>query len=400
MVALKNETDFKNNPYLFLMLGPVCNMACRHCSQNPYKRKEFLNDTISDDVRTLIDSYIAYYKKKENFPWTAKVLFWGGEALLHWNLIRELVPYYSKKHKMLENNNVRFVVASNGILLTDEMVDFFNKYNVQFNLSFDAPYPFAVRGKVSEEMVQKACKIDRLVILDSLNAWNCDLYAALRCMREKFVKYAYKLHHNFQLFYTSDIPQDILNFDFDKVRKGIKMCRIAIQLGDKYYGQCIMPTVSMLKYKQNKTLMEETFLRHCVPGRKYLTVTLDGRMVRCHNDDSVVVGTVNDSLDTIYQNSLKICQEIQGKNQTEKCRICEHNDICPGGCLLSLRDENNCYRSCDLYVKPIFSILKEEILQLANPLTEEDKKWFYQNKPTYDTLVKNYVNGIYENTKN
>ena len=397
MVALKDTKDFGNNPYLYLMLGPACNMCCRHCSQIPYKpHVRFIDDNISEDMLSLLDNYIQYYQNKTGVFKKAFISFWGGEALLHWNLIKKIVPYFTEKYNMIKNDNVTFLVASNGLLLTDEMVDFFNQYRVQFDFSYDAPYPFAVRGYVSEEIIDRVKKIKRLCVLSSMNALNCDLYAGLRCLKEKFGQNVYKIFFNFQLLYTFVMANDISSFDFEKVRKGIKMCRIAIQMGHMEYGRALFPLVKNIMEPDVESNMVRYNMRHCVPATRYLCVTLDGKVVRCHNDDSDVVGTIYDSLSTIFKNGLEMCFEKQGYNQTEKCRVCEHRDICPGGCFASVRDENNCYQSCDMYVKPIFSILKEEVLRLSEPLTEADKDWYESNLPEYNELVSNYVKGKYD----
>ena len=394
MVALKDETDFRDNPYLFLMLGPACNMCCRHCSQEPYKGKS-ISDTVSDDVMRLLDSYIRDYQSRKSVPRYAKILFWGGEALLHWDLIEKVVPYFSEKYGMMHDGNVKFCIASNGILLTDGMVDFCNRYDVQFNLSFDAPYPFAVRGYVPEEQVRRAMGIGRLVVLNSMNAINCDMYAGLSCMRKKFFGKARKFSYNFQLFYNAELPSDILSFDFAKVRRGLRMCRIAVQMGDRFFVPFVFSLLKDIRYPEKRLFMPGYNLRHCVPGRKYLTVTLDGKVVRCHNDASDVVGTVDDSFDDIHRKGIAVCRALQGKAQTEKCASCEHIDVCPGGCMLGLRDADGCYRSCDLYTKPIYSILKEEMSALDMPLSDADRKWFIGNWDAYNGMAEDYAKGIY-----
>lgn len=401
MVALKDSKDFRDNSYLFLMVGPQCNMWCRHCSQMPYKPcKGFLSDEVSDDVMTLIGNYIEYYQNRKGDFKKALISFWGGESLLHWPLIRKVVPYFTEKYHMLDNLNVTFCLPSNGLLVTDEVVDFCNRYRVQLNLSFDAPYPFAVRGYVPEGTVERIKKIKNLCVLGSLNALNCDLYAALRCMREKFEESAYQIFFNFQLLYTFDMPEDISGFDFGKVRDGVRMCRIAIQKGDGWYGQAIMPLVESVFRPELREFQRKYHLRHCVPGKRYLAVTLDGKVVRCHNDASLQCGTVDDSLDGIFKRSIDICYGLQGKAQTEKCASCEHIDVCPGGCMMGVKDGNGYYKACDMYIKKIYSVLKEEVLALNGPLSETDEKWFNDRLPFYDALVKDYAEGKYRNSIN
>ena len=397
MKSLKDAVDFWDNPYLFIMLGPQCNMCCRHCSQIPYKpHTEFIRDSISDDVMTLIGNYIEYYQNRIGDFKKAKILFWGGEALLHWDLIKKVVSYFSDKYDMQKNDNVTFVVSSNGLLITEEMIAFFNTYHVQFNLSFDAPYPFAVRGTVSEEIVQKIKRIKKLCVLGSLNALNCDVFASLGCLLAKFGDSASNIFFNFQLLYTFEMSKDICEFDFEKVRKGLRMSRIAIQLGNTFYASSIFPLLKPIQQPEKKQFTLDTGLRYCVPGQRYLTVTLDGKVVRCHNDASIQIGMVNDSLEDIFKKGLAVCEKLQGEKQTLLCKQCEHRDICPGGCMLGVRNKDGTYKACDKYVKPIYSILKEEMLKLNYPLSGEERKWFFDNLPEYEKLFSDYRDGRYE----
>lgn len=401
-VKLKDATDFWDNPCLYIMLGPACNMICRHCSQMPYKKFHQFDDEVSEDVKDLIGNYIQYYqkyyqKKRNQMSKAAMISFWGGEALLHWKVMKSIIEEFTIKYDMKNNPAVIFCIASNGLGITDEMVEFINKYNVQFNFSFDAPYPYAARGFVPETTIDRLLKIKKVCVLGSFNALNCDLYAALNCMRAKFEGKAYRFFMNFQLLYTSELPDDLLDFNFDKIRDGIKMCRIAIQLGDKYFGEAIYPLVKPIKFPEERKLMLESGMRHCVPGKRYLTVDLKGNVVRCHNDGSTKIGTVYDSLEEIHRRGYDICSKLEGKKQIEKCFSCEHRDVCPGGCFMGLKTADGYFRSCEMYTKPMYSIVKEELSYLSQPLSEEDRKWFYERKPAYDKLAEEYANGIYYN---
>ena len=68
------------------------------------------------------------YEKKSNYK--VSINFFGGEPLLKFNdIIKPLVEKYNEK--------VYFNITTNGILLDEDIVDFFYKYNVGILLSFD-----------------------------------------------------------------------------------------------------------------------------------------------------------------------------------------------------------------------------------------------------------------------
>ncbi|HRE83584.1 MAG TPA: His-Xaa-Ser system radical SAM maturase HxsB [Opitutaceae bacterium] len=65
-----------------------------------------------------------------------KVEFQGGESLLNFPLLQHVVERVSAK---AQNRHVAFVVATNLSPLTDEMLDFFRRYNVAVSTSLDGP---------------------------------------------------------------------------------------------------------------------------------------------------------------------------------------------------------------------------------------------------------------------
>ena len=132
MLPIYKETNFRDVKKFYLMLGTACNMHCRHCIQTPIKGNNFNLTSLDMDERvaSLAENYIKfcvnYNLPPKNKPYY--MYFWGGEPLLYWNFIKKYVVKMTEKYDMLRNRNIRFRMTTNGTLLTDEMIDFFNKY--------------------------------------------------------------------------------------------------------------------------------------------------------------------------------------------------------------------------------------------------------------------------------
>ncbi len=83
-------------------------------------------------------SFLKYLK--ETYAHNPKrLVFWGGEPLLYWNLIKEVV-------EKLDDSAFSYWIMSNGVLLKDEHVDFINAHEINLSISNDGPLTAKVRG--------------------------------------------------------------------------------------------------------------------------------------------------------------------------------------------------------------------------------------------------------------
>lgn len=385
MVALKDEKDFRKIRVVYLLLGPECNMRCRHCSQTPVKKDFRFDDEISADTKRFLDSFIKFAVEAKPVKGVVyRVLFWGGEALLHWKLIKSIVEEYASKYDYLKNDNFRFHITSNGLLLTDEMVDFFNKYDVIYCFSYDAPNPFAVRGYVPDTVCERVNRLKNFSIMSSFTAFNCDWYSAYHCLKRKFPNGRYSI--GVQLVQSFDMPKELYSFDFDEIRRNFKKARISAQLGNKFLQLFLYRMLSAYRFAFLNEDFRKFNVRGCFPGYRNLAVMLDGKVGLCHNT-SASVATVNDSLETIYERGLSAFLE----RQSLECKTCEHNDICNGSCVMSLHDADGSFSCCNLYKKRIFKEFKEEMLMLGKPLSDEDRKWFEEEDKKTEGIVQKFL---------
>ena len=65
-----------------------------------------------------------------------EVDFFGGEPLMNWQVVKDLVAYGREQEK-LHDKNFRFTVTTNGVLLNDEIQEFVNKEMDNVVLSLD-----------------------------------------------------------------------------------------------------------------------------------------------------------------------------------------------------------------------------------------------------------------------
>ena len=117
---------------LCLHVAHTCNLNCSYCfaSQGKYQGDRAL---MSFEVgKRAFDFLIENSGTRRNL----EVDFFGGEPLMNWDVVKELVAYARSVEK--ENNkNFRFTLTTNGLLIDDEVIDFLNKEMSNVVLSLD-----------------------------------------------------------------------------------------------------------------------------------------------------------------------------------------------------------------------------------------------------------------------
>ena len=128
-------STYKNNSKvvkaLCLHVSHTCNLNCSYCfaSQGKYQGDRAL---MSFEVgKQALDFLIANSGSRRNL----EVDFFGGEPALNFDVVKQLVEYARSVEKE-HNKNFRFTYTTNGMVLTDEMIDFLNKecHNVVLSL--------------------------------------------------------------------------------------------------------------------------------------------------------------------------------------------------------------------------------------------------------------------------
>ncbi|MFP4118374.1 MAG: radical SAM protein, partial [Candidatus Woesearchaeota archaeon] len=130
-----------NNYYWYLNKGTSlhilvptlrCNLTCRYC----YAFRSPLDAKDKDMTPEILDKTIDFVFKSPSDIYTIE--FTGGEPLLRFDLVRRAVE---RAEKFAETNDkhVKFSIVTNGLYLTEEMIQFFEDHKVGICLSLDGP---------------------------------------------------------------------------------------------------------------------------------------------------------------------------------------------------------------------------------------------------------------------
>lgn len=318
---------------LCLHIAHDCNLACKYCfaEEGEYHGKREL---MSFEVgKKALDFLVANSGTRTNL----EVDFFGGEPLMNFDVVKQLVEYGRKIEK--ENNKkFRFTLTTNGVLLNDEILEFANKEMGNLVLSIDG------RKEIHDLMRPNRGgkgSYDTIVpkfqhAAESRNQMN---YYVRGTYTRNNLDFAKDVIHMADLGFEQisvepvvadpsedyalreeDIPKLLEQYDEllaemvkrRKAGKGFNFFHFMIDLSG---GPCVAKRLS-----------------GCGSGTEYLAVTPSGDLYPCHQFVGMkefLLGNVDEGIvNTAIRDEFKLCN-VYAK---EKCKSCFAKFYCSGGC--------------------------------------------------------------------
>ncbi|MDD6207041.1 MAG: thioether cross-link-forming SCIFF peptide maturase [Clostridiales bacterium] len=329
--------DVKKRPTvvkaLCLHIAHDCNLACRYCfaGKGEYNGDKAL---MSYEVgKQALDFLIANSGNRRNL----EVDFFGGEPLMNFQVVKDLVRYGREQEK-IHNKNFRFTLTTNGVLLDDEIMEFANQEMANVVLSIDGRQSVhdymrpSRNGKGSYELILP--KFQKLA--ESRNQTN---YYVRGTFTHHNLDFAQDVLHLADLGFKQisvepvvappeedyaireeDLPVLLEQYDIlakemirrKKEGKGFNFFHFMIDLSG---GPCVAKRLS-----------------GCGSGTEYLAVTPWGDLYPCHQfvgNEAFLMGNVYDGVkNTALRDEFKQCNVYAKK----KCQDCFAKYYCSGGC--------------------------------------------------------------------
>ena len=318
---------------LCLHVAHTCNLNCEYCfaSQGKYHGERAL---MSYEVgKRALDFLVENSGNRTNL----EVDFFGGEPLMNFDVVKDLVKYARSIEKE-KGKNFRFTLTTNGVLIDDDVIEFANKEMSNVVLSLDGRkevhdrYRVDYNGKGSWEKILP--KFQKLVkARDNKNYY----------MRGTFT--------HFNPDFTQDIIE-MLKHGFTE----LSMEPVVCAKGDKNELTEDDIKIVLKEYEKLAKLMLEkkkegkpfTFYHYmidlkggpciykrisgCGSGTEYMAVTPSGDLYPCHQ----FVGEEKFKLGNIYDGvtNKEITLEFMNCNvyAREDCKDCWAKLYCSGGC--------------------------------------------------------------------
>ncbi len=318
---------------LCLHIAHDCNMACKYCfaDEGEYCGERSL---MSFDVgKRAFDYLIEHSGTRHNL----EVDFFGGEPLLNFEVVKQLVAYGHELEKT-HDKKFRFTLTTNGVLVDDDVIDFCNREMSNVVLSLDG------RKEVHDRLrTTRNGKGTYDTVLPKFLE-----FAEKREQKNYYMRGTYT-------HYNTDFASDVLHmadlgFKEISVEPVVAEPAAPYALRDedlpKLLSEYERLAVEMLNRRRNGKGF--TFYHYmidltggpcivkrisgCGVGTEYMAVTPSGDFYPCHQfvgDPKYLLGNVYDGVkNTEVQDEFKFCNIYAH----EECNDCFARFYCSGGC--------------------------------------------------------------------
>ncbi|MDD3360157.1 MAG: thioether cross-link-forming SCIFF peptide maturase [Hespellia sp.] len=319
---------------LCLHIAHDCNLACKYCfaEEGEYHGRRAL---MSYEVgKKALDFLIANSGSRRNL----EVDFFGGEPLMNWQVVKDLVAYGREQEK-LHDKHFRFTITTNGVLLNDEIQDFINKEMDNVVLSLDGRKevndhmrPFRNGAGSYDLIVPKFQKLadsrhqERYYIRGTFTRNNLDfskdiLHFADLGFEQMSMEPVVGPETDSYAIREEDLPKIFAEYDSlakimierEKAGKGFNFFHFMIDLEG---GPCI--------YKR---------MSGCGSGTEYLAVTPWGDLYPCHQfvgEEDFLMGNVDEGIrKPEIADNFRSCSVYT----KDSCKDCFARFYCSGGCM-------------------------------------------------------------------
>lgn len=330
---------------LVLQVTRNCNFKCRYClyaTDNTVERNHEKASMSFDLAKKSIDYFFDHSMDSKE----VNIVFYGGEPLLNFKLIRDIVNYCEE---IFQSKRVIYYITTNGSLLNDEIINFLAKNKFNLSISLDGPPEiqnmhrrFLSNGGDTFDKVYG--NVQRIRSLD--NSYFNEYVTFLP------VVFGDEIQEVFSFFESQNIPLSKVQMKYANTNGidywtniyHLKNYSEISNLKNLYHPQAINYT--MHKKALDTPSVYNEFWHHngpCVPGVWRLFVDIYGNFYpceKCVENSCYRIGNIHSGIDMeisrrflnvgkISEDNCKKCWAIKFCNICiEKCGNIETNSIC------------------------------------------------------------------------
>ena len=354
---------FKDRPTvvkaLCLHIAHDCNLACRYCfaEEGEYKGRRAL---MSAEVgKKALDFLVENSGNRRNL----EVDFFGGEPLMNWDVVKQLVEYARTQEKQ-HNKNFRFTLTTNGMLIDDDVIDFANREMSNVVLSLDGRKEIHDRLRVDysgkgsyDTIVPKFLKL-----VESRDGKNYYMRGTFTHANPDFTN---DVFHMADLGFTElsmepvvasqDDPAALTPEDIEVVKEQYEILAKEMLRREKA-GRPITFYHYMLDLESGPCIYKR--ISGCGSGTEYMAVTPWGDLYPCHQFVGEEAYKLGDIWNGVTNEGLR--EEFRNCNAYSRpeCQDCWAKLFCSGGCSANAYHASGSIRGiyepgCELFKKRI-----------------------------------------------
>lgn len=323
--VIEGEEEFT---LLILEMTKNCNLKCDYCFENAgIEKSEFMK------METAIRAFELFSEISTSNR--IMVEFNGGEALLNFDTIKEVVPVIEEIAGQ-KNIKVSFTLQTNGTLINADMIDYMNEKNISLGISIDGEENYNQHRKYKNgERIDEDLERNFELLKDKGKNFSTISVISRQGQYESIVNLQRKLEH-------SECRANLLNtlgrgenyaMDIEKVQllaeEFVDFARKIVFSKQKIYeGNLIYYLMGLVLY--NPFMCYKT---PCGSGKNQLYVDARGRIYACQESCYVCegyLGSVDDNC-TMLEQAIEDSEWIKCKakyKEEEPCITCEWRMIC------------------------------------------------------------------------
>lgn len=313
---------------MYIIPNNNCNLMCKYCfigklnNQHPIKM----------NTETLYNAIDKFYNHLKDINYhEGKIIFYGGEPLISFDLIEKCVNYINEN-----NYDIMVNMVTNGTLLTEKMADFFKDNNVGIGISIDGP----------KDITDK----NRIYYNDFLSVYD-KTFKSIEMLQNKNIEF------NLSITIANDLLQN--QEEFLKWIKSINVKNIAYNIlhytsptdeWKKYYREATKFLIKSNNELFNLGINDERINRKYTSfynnefkfqdcgakGGNQICISPDGNIDICHalwNNSPKNIGNIKDiEFDDIFKTAEFYKWQNNITLNYSKCLKCPALFICGGGC--------------------------------------------------------------------
>ena len=321
---MTQSKSLKPKKRLLLKLGTTCNLGCPHCHQT---QKNFV-----EHPRLL------EWIQKQDFK---RITFSGGEPLMYFDII--------KRYMKALGTDIHYRMMSNGTLLTKEIAEFFNNYNVTYCVSYD--------GKCGGRDLAVPIRWDNLHYLKDGGSGVCTIFSTPNFSFRSFAKDIHEVVDTYGI--TNWASPDFFKINWIHQTSDAPNEEFTQKVADSYIKQVseqldkVLYCFSIDEIEPN---VVENLLRKWYPRKRVahgtaccndsiVNLNLDGTIMKCPYGTEIIGSIDNPPTNEIFDSFIP-----------EKCKSCEYWDICRCECVASVT-------GLDCYVNKIMIPKVQELIK-------------------------------------
>jgi len=334
--------------HLELMVTHACSMRCRYCygslGQEEWQTAPYLYgaDAGSMSFKTAkegVDFLFETSGRQKNLS----VIFFGGEPLLAFDLIEKIVPYV-RQREAETGKKVDFSLSTNGLRLSEQVVDFLRKNKVGCQVSIDGPKEIHDKnrrladGKGSFDYILPGIK--RLISIRPGKVPARATVSHTLVNLPAVVKYLLSLGFgsvHIEPVIGGNDNLSVSQEDIETIKRQNET--IALFLVESVKNNRFFNYTNLVRFIRHTRVVKERLAHYCGAGRTYFALSRDGVFYPCHRFvglDEYRMGDVQAGIDQRFQQKIL---DLTVDNRPV-CRECWARYLCGGGCWKHAVDVN------------------------------------------------------------